>query len=228
VRSEWNEIVAGRRHPRGPAAFRIVVADDHRLLLEAVKGILEPVDDLELAGVTTDACDLVGLLRELQPDLLVLDYSMPGIDGWTLLKRVRRVQSGLPVVILTGSDDPRLAQEALAHGARAFVHKSADPEDMLAAFRAALADGEPAVVEQGQSLQQVGARFGLTAREEDVLAALSRGLSLAEIGAELQISRQTVKSHVHNLYLKLDVHNRLEAVRIILEGTLFGNPYNLL
>jgi DNA-binding NarL/FixJ family response regulator len=220
--------VAGRRHPRRPAAFRIVVADDHRLLLEAVKGILEPIDDLELAGVTTEASDLVGLLRELQPDLLVLDYSMPGIDGWTLLKRVRRLQSGLPVVLLTGSDDPRLAQEALAHGARGFVHKSADPEDMISAFRAALADGEPAIVEQGQSLQQVGARFGLTAREEDVLAALSRGLSLAEIGTELQISRQTVKSHVHNLYLKLDVHNRLEAVRIILEGTLFGNPYNLL
>lgn len=220
--------VAGRRHPSRLAVFRIVVADDHRLLLEALKGILEPIDDLELAGVTTEATDLVGLLRELQPDLLVLDYAMPGIDGWTLLKRVRRVQSGLPVVILTGSDDPRLAKEALAHGARGFVHKSADPEDMVAAFRAALADGEPAVVEQGQSLQQVGARFGLTAREEDVLAALSRGLSLAEIGDELQISRQTVKSHVHNLYLKLDVHNRLEAVRIILEGTLFGNPYNLL
>ena len=220
--------VAGRRHPSRLAVFRIVVADDHRLLLEALKGILEPIDDLELAGVTTEATDLVGLLRELQPDLLVLDYAMPGIDGWTLLKRVRRVQSGLPVVILTGSDDPRLAKEALAHGARGFVHKSADPEDMVAAFRAALADGEPAVVEQGQSLQQVGARFGLTAREEDVLAALSRGLSLAEIGTELQISRQTVKSHVHNVYLKLDVHNRLEAVRIILEGTLFGNPYNLL
>lgn len=220
--------VAGRRHPSRLAVFRIVVADDHRLLLEALKGILEPIDDLELAGVTTEATDLVGLLRELQPDLLVLDYAMPGIDGWALLKRVRRVQSGLPVVILTGSDDPRLAKEALAHGARGFVHKSADPEDMVAAFRAALADGEPAVVEQGQSLQQVGARFGLTAREEDVLAALSRGLSLAEIGDELQISRQTVKSHVHNLYLKLDVHNRLEAVRIILEGTLFGNPYNLL
>lgn len=220
--------MAGRRHTGRAAAFRIVVADDHRLLLEALKGILEPIEDLELVGVTTEACDLVGLLRELQPDLLVLDYAMPGIDGWTLLKRVRRVQSGLPVVLLTGSDDPRLAQDALDHGARGFVHKSADPEDMIDAFRAALVDGEPAVVERGQSLQQVGARFGLTAREEDVLAALSRGLSLAEIGSELQISRQTVKSHVHNLYLKLDVHNRLEAVRILLEGTLFGNPYNWL
>jgi DNA-binding NarL/FixJ family response regulator len=220
--------VAGRRHPSRPAGFRIVVADDHRLLLEAMKGILEPVEDMTLVGVTTDACDVVGLLRELQPDLLVLDYAMPGIEGWTLLKRVRRVQSGLPVVLLTGSEDPRLAQEALAHGARGFVHKSAEPDDMIAAFRAALVDGVPAVIERGQSLQQVGARFGLTAREEDVLAALSRGLSLAEIGNELQISRQTVKSHVHNLYLKLDVHNRLEAVRILLEGTLFGNPYNLL
>jgi DNA-binding NarL/FixJ family response regulator len=220
--------VAGRRHPSRSAGFRIVVADDHRLLLEAMKGILEPVEDMTLVGVTTDACDVVGLLRELQPDLLVLDYAMPGIEGWTLLKRVRRVQSGLPVVLLTGSEDPRLAQEALAHGARGFVHKSAEPDDMIAAFRAALVDGEPAVIERGQSLQQVGARFGLTAREEDVLAALSRGLSLAEIGNELQISRQTVKSHVHNLYLKLDVHNRLEAVRILLEGTLFGNPYNLL
>ena len=140
-----------------------------------MKGILEPIEDLELAGVTTEACDLVGLLRELQPDLLVLDYAMPGIEGWTLLRRVRRVQSGLPVVLLTGSDDPRLAQEALAHGARGFVHKSADPEDMVAAFRAALAEGEPAVVEQGQSLQQVGARFGLTA--PDFTPPLTPGLA---------------------------------------------------
>lgn len=193
-----------------------------------MKGILEPVEDMTLVGVTTEASDLIGLLRELQPDLLVLDYAMPGIEGWTLLKRVLRVQSGLPVILLTGADDPRLAQEALAHGARGFIHKSADPDDMIAAFRAALVEEEPPVIERGQSLQHVGARFGLTAREEDVLAALSRGLSLAEIGTELQISRQTVKSHVHNLYLKLDVHNRLEAVRILLEGTLFGNPYNLL
>jgi DNA-binding NarL/FixJ family response regulator len=219
--------VARRHHSSRPAVYRIVVADDHRLLLEALKGILEPVEDMALVGVTTDGCEVVGLLRELQPDLLVLDYALPGIEGWTLLKRVRRVQSGIPVVVLTGSDDPRLAQEALAHGARGFVHKSADPDDMIAAFRAAL-DGEPAMIERGQSLQQVGTRFGLTAREEDVLAALSRGLSLAEIGTELAISRQTVKSHVHNLYLKLDVHNRLEAVRILLEGTLFGNPYNFL
>ena len=133
--------MAGRRHTGRAAAFRVVVADDHRLLLEAVKGILEPVEDFELAGVTTEASDLVGLLREQQPDLLVLDYAMPGIDGWALLKRVRRVQSGLPVVLLTGSDDPRLAQEALAHGARGFVHNSADPDDMVAAYRAALAHG---------------------------------------------------------------------------------------
>jgi DNA-binding NarL/FixJ family response regulator len=221
--------VAGRRYPGRRLVSRVVVADDHRLLLEALKGILEPVEDMTVVGVTTEACDVVGLLRELQPDLLVLDYAMPGIKGWTLLKRVRRVQAGLPVVLLTGSDDPRLAREALAHGARGFVHKSADPDDMIAAFRAAIVDGEPAVVERGQSLQQLGARFGLTAREEDVLAALSRGLSLAEIGSDLQISRQTVKSHVHNLYLKLDVHNRLEAVRLLLlEGTLFQNPYNWL
>jgi DNA-binding NarL/FixJ family response regulator len=85
--------VAGRRHPSRPAGFRIVVADDHRLLLEAMKGILEPVEDMTLVGVTTDACDVVGLLRELQPDLLVLDYAMPGIEGWTLLKRVRGCRS---------------------------------------------------------------------------------------------------------------------------------------
>jgi DNA-binding NarL/FixJ family response regulator len=220
--------VAGRRHPGRPRVFRLVIADDHRLLLEAVKGILEPVKDMSIVGTTTDAREVAGLLREHQPDLLVLDYSLPGVEGWALLKRVRRLQVGLPVVVLTGMDDPELAQEALAHGARGFVHKSADPDNLVAALRAALDGGEPAVVEIGQNLQQMGAKYGLTAREEDVLAALSRGLSLAEIGHELQISRQTVKSHVHHLYLKLDVHNRLEAVRLLLEGTLFGSPYNWL
>jgi DNA-binding NarL/FixJ family response regulator len=193
-----------------------------------VKGILEPVADMRVVGTTTQAREVVGLLRELQPDLLVLDYAMPGVEDWTLLKRVRRVQSGLPVVVLTGGDDHNLAKEALAHGARGFVHKSADPDDLVAAFRAAVVGEERPVVERGHGLQRVGERYGLTAREEDVLEALTRGLSLAEIGHELQISRQTVKSHVHNLYMKLDVHNRLEAMRLLLEGTLFGSPYNWL
>jgi DNA-binding NarL/FixJ family response regulator len=82
--------VAGRRRSGRRSVFRVVIADDHRLLLEALKGILEPVEDMTLVGVTTEASDVTGLLRELQPDLLVLDYAMPGVEGWTLLRRVRR------------------------------------------------------------------------------------------------------------------------------------------
>jgi DNA-binding NarL/FixJ family response regulator len=77
--------MARKRRPEERAVFRVVIADDHRLLLEAMKGILEPVADMSVVGVTTDARELTGLLRELQPDLLVLDYAMPGVEGWSLL-----------------------------------------------------------------------------------------------------------------------------------------------
>ena len=111
-------------------------------------------------------------------------------------------------------------------GARGFIHKSAAPEELIAVLRAVGAGGRPLVAAGVR--RRTSAELRLTRREQQVLDALGRGLGRAEIASELQISRLTVKSHVHNVYRKLEVHNRLEAARLLLESKLFGNPYNWL
>jgi DNA-binding NarL/FixJ family response regulator len=200
--------------------FRIVIADDHRLLLEALKAVLAPVGEFTVVGVTGEAERIVPLVRELEPHLLVLDYSMPGLKPWSLISRLRRLQPGLAVVMLTGSDDPGLAREALMQGARGFVHKSAEPEHLVSTLRAVVSGRGSAVVVA--DLPRAGAEYGLTAREQDVLTGIWRGLTSTEISSELNISRATVRHHVRQIYAKLDVHSRLEAVRVLLEGTIFG------
>jgi DNA-binding NarL/FixJ family response regulator len=202
------------------AEFRVVIADDHRLLLEALKAVLAPVGEFTVVGVTNEAERIVSLVRELDPHLLVLDYAMPGLNPWSLISRLRRLQPGLAVVMLTGSDDPGLARQALMQGARGFVHKSAEPEHLVSTLRAVISgEGSPVIA---ADLPRAGAEYGLTAREQDVLTGIWRGLNSTEIGSELNISRSTVKHHVRQIYAKLDVHSRLEAVRVLLEGAIFG------
>lgn len=212
--------MAGKRGFERSTAFRVVIADDHRLLLEALKAVLAPVGDFTVVGVTDDAERIVPLVRELEPDLLVLDYSMPGLSPWPVISRLRRLRPGLAVVLLTGSDDPGLAREALLQGARGFVHKSAEPEHLVSTLRAVITGEGSAVI--AADLPRAGAEYGLTAREQEVLTGIWRGLSSAEIGHELRISRATVKYHVRQIYAKLHVHSRLEAVRVLLEGAIFG------
>jgi len=205
-----------------PSLIRVVIADDHRLLLDALVAVLAEVPDISVVGVTHDPRRVLGMLRELQPDLLVLDYGMQGLDDWTLFDRVRRTHSRIPVAVLSGSDDPLLPREALARGACGYLHKSAASEDVAPFIRAACKGEKPF----GDSrLPRTAEAFGLTAREEQVLVGLARGLSLAAIGRELQISRQTVKTHVENLYEKLDVHSRVEAARTLVDEALLRNPY---
>jgi len=216
----------GQGGPRRRAAIRVVVADDHRLALASVRAIVEPVADVTVVGETREAKRILGLVRELQPEVLLLDYAMPDMSAWTMLGSMGRLHPGVAVVILTGSDDPSLQEQALMRGARGFIHKSASPDELIAVLRTVGVGGRP-VVAAGVPRRTSG-ELHLTKREQQVLDALGRGLGRAEIARELQISRLTVKSHVHNVYRKLEVHNRLEAARLLLESKLFGNPYNWL
>jgi DNA-binding NarL/FixJ family response regulator len=197
----------------------VVLADDHRLLLEAVRATLEDDGGFEVVAAVESSAEVLQVLARDLPDLVVLDVGMPGTDGFVCLQTIRDRYPDLKVAMLSGIEEPRVARRALRLGASAFVKKHVDPRDLPAVLRHAV---EETVVSQPPGFQDGGdeleaIRALLTASEFAVLEALARGLVNKQIAADLKIAPQTVKFHLTNVYRKLGVANRTEAIRYAFE-----------
>ncbi|HYZ27740.1 MAG TPA: response regulator transcription factor [Thermoleophilaceae bacterium] len=191
---------------------RVAIADDHQLTLEGVRRILDADDGFDVVGTATSGSQVLPLMKRTQPDLLLLDIRLPGIDGITCLDLLRKNHPAIKVVMLSAYTGRDQVETALSHGASAYVAKTVNPADLPAALRQVL-DGTVyhaiGVVEES-SAPEVDA--DLTERELSVLRALSRGLSNKAIGHEFWVTEQTVKFHLGNIYRKLGVANRTAAV----------------
>jgi DNA-binding NarL/FixJ family response regulator len=194
--------------------FRVLVADDHRLMLAAVRRALAQAEDFEIVGEISVGTRVVPAVRETNPDVVLLDMRMPELDGLTCLARLRKHDPRIAVVILSSYSDEAHIEAAREAGALAYIVKTIEPVDLPAVLRSALA-GRPFAVWGEEALQSVGSigPIELSEREAVVLEAVARGLSNREIGRELWISEQTVKFHLRNLYRKLGVSSRTEAAR---------------
>lgn len=203
---------------------RIVVADDHRLILQAIQAALADVEDLEIVGEGRDGAEVVAVVDETQPDVVLLDLRMPRIDGFRALELIRQRHPDVKVIILSGVIEPALIAKALAAGASAFVAKHIDPHELAVAIRRA-ADG--AVAEQ-YGVPELSARGAgetrLSEREFEILGSLARGLSNKQIAQTLWLTEQTIKFHLTNMYRKLGVANRTEAARYAYQHGLVENP----
>jgi two-component system nitrate/nitrite response regulator NarL len=195
-------------------ALRVLLADDHKLVLEAVQHALEKAEDFSVVATTNSGAKIADLVARHRPDIVVMDLSMPEVNGLQALDQIRARDKDVKVVILSASDNPNDINAALAQGANGFILKSVNPVDLPSALRQV---HEGTVFHAGMGAPTATAspaeRVGLTERELTLLRALSRGLSNKQISKELWISEQTVKFHVSNIYRKLDVSNRAGAVR---------------
>jgi DNA-binding NarL/FixJ family response regulator len=196
----------------GGAILRVVIADDHRLLPEAVRALLEPDADIEVAGVTYEADRILPLVAEVQPDLLLLDSHMPGTGGLALLDRLRASYPTVAVVLLSEQRDEKLTAAAFERGAKGVIVKGSDPDALAPALRAAF---------RGESLRPEPPAI----RREAVLA-MGTGLSTAEIARELSSSRMTLRLRLRLAYDTLAI--RIEAFRAQVDRLIFGNDYNWL
>jgi DNA-binding NarL/FixJ family response regulator len=202
---------------------RVVIADDHRLIVEGIKRALGDSSDFEVVGEASSGSQVLPLIARTHPDLVLLDLRMPGADGLTCLSRIRAQHPDVKVVILSVSTDDNVIQTVLKMGASAYIVKSINPIDLPSALRQAVegtvysAIGVP---EQNDSARAAG----LTERETAILAALARGLSNEAIGKELWVAEQTVKFHLTNIYRKLGVSNRTEAARLAYQHGLVESP----
>lgn len=207
------------------ARTRVLLADDHRLILEAVRVALEADGRFEVVAATCEPLRVLPLVAELRPEVVVLDVRMPRLDGIACLKRIRAGFPNVAVVMLSGSEDAATVEEALELGACAFVPKHLDPRDLGDVICQALAGRvyrPPGSF--AEATATIAAAVGLTRREQAILSLLATGRSNAEIAKELCVAEQTIKFHLSNVYRKLDVNNRTAAVRSAQRRGLIGNP----
>jgi len=205
--------------------LKVVVADDHALVISAIRAALETAEDIEIVGQATSGAAVIPLVESTKPDFLLLDVRMPQMDGITCLERLAKRFPDLKVIMLSATaDDPEIVRAAFARGARAFVGKHVEPRDLASVIRLA----DQSVVQQPFGLldesQNAPVDTPLTDSQLRVLQALVRGLSNKEIARELWLSEQTVKFHLSNIYRVLDVASRAEAIRYAYEHALVENP----
>jgi two-component system response regulator DegU len=206
--------------------LKVLIADDHRLMLEAIRLVLEQADDIEIVGETTRGTQVLPLVARTNPDLVLLDIRMPEMDGLTCLDRLQKQHPGVMVVIMSSYDDSETIASALARGAKSFIGKMIDPRDLPSALRLVAQGAVYRPVNGGEPAREREAdKAGLTPSEQRVLEALARGLSNKEIAEELWLTRQTVKFHLTNIYRRLGVTNRTEAVRHAYKHRLVAHPF---
>jgi DNA-binding NarL/FixJ family response regulator len=203
------------------APLRVVVADDHALMRSALCLLLTPEEGLEVVGEAASGTEVLPLVDRTRPDVLVLDLHMPQLDGFRCLEQLAEHHPGVRVVVLSGSDDEASIEAAFRRGAVAYVLKSIDPVDLPAAVRQAVAG---CVFQPGALLAAArtspSRAAGLSDKECEVLAELAKGHSNRQIAQTLWLSEQTVKFHLRNVYRKLGVGNRTEALRLALDRHL--------
>jgi DNA-binding NarL/FixJ family response regulator len=201
---------------------RVVIADDHRLMVAAIRTALEDERDIEIVGETQAGHQLLPLVGRTSPDLVLLDLRMPGMDGLRCLELLRERYPAVKAIVLTGSDDPAAVDAAFARGAVAFVQKTVDPGDLAAVIRQALAGNVHYAAGYGAPLAPQP-EWDLTAREVEILQALAAGRSNKQMAKELWLSSHTIKYHLTNIYRKLGVSGRTEAVHQAYEHGLIEN-----
>jgi two-component system, NarL family, response regulator len=206
--------------------LKIVIADDHRLMLAALRLAIEPASDMEVVAEADSGSQVLPLVHQHSPDVVLLDIRMPGMDGLRCLEQLKARFPHVNAIALSGVDDPQVIQAALERGASAFILKYIDPGDLPSAirqtvegtvFRTLGSSGAPAAEVSGKDL-------GLSERELTILKALSAGLSNKQIAQQLWLAEQTVKFHLTNIYRKLEVGSRTEAIRAAYEHGLVENP----
>jgi DNA-binding NarL/FixJ family response regulator len=199
---------------------RILVADDHAIFRDGLRKLLEGADDVEIIGEASNGVEATKMLAKLKPDILLLDLRMPEKDGLGVLEEINFDTIQTRVIVLTAAEDDRDVVRAMRLGARGVVLKQSASDLLLKSIRK-VADGEiwldnrmtAEVIDAFKKSAEAGQRREkplLSDREKEIVQLVAQGFRNREIGEKLFISEQTVKNHLHNIFDKLGVSDRLE------------------
>ena len=211
--------------------IKILIADDHLIIRQGLRLILETENDFEIAGEASDGAEALSLCKKIKPDIVLMDLRMPNMDGLTAIEKLRVEAPEIAVVILTTFNEDALMLRGLQAGARGYLLKDTDRTTLFDTIRAAVR-GEtllkPEIMARVLSQahtprKETSEQVNLTDRELEVLAAVARGERSKEIANELGISERTVKAHLASIYNKLGVDSRAAAIAVAAQTGLLGS-----
>ena len=205
--------------------IKVLIADDHALMRDGVRLVLNDADGISVVGEARTGTDVVPMVTRTNPDVVLLDMRMPGMDGLACLDALQKHHPNVKVIVFSAIDARDQIEAALVRGAAGYVVKTVNPADLASAIRQAIEGavyhpfgvGEP-------SPESAAKQSGLSEKEIEVLRQLARGRSNKEIAGALYISEQTVKFHLRNIYRKLGITSRTEALRYAYEKRLAEAP----
>jgi len=203
--------------------LRVLIADDHPLMLQGIRRALEASDDIEVVGEARSGEQALALVERRQPNLVLLDLHMPGIGGLECLEEIKQRWPEVKTVVISASDDRATIDSALLAGANAYILKSVSPMDIPSVLRQASSGAVyhvPSSPAPRNAERPPAGGPDLTPRELTILTAVAGGLTTKAISQELWLSEHTVKFHLTNIYRKLGVSNRSAAVRYAFENDL--------
>ncbi|OBA71709.1 DNA-binding response regulator [Mycobacterium sp. 1554424.7] len=198
----------------GPTRISVIVADDHPVTRAGVVRALKSSGKIDVVAEVADGRAALSAIRELQPAVALLDYRMPELDGLEVVHAVIRDELATNIVLLSAFDDSAVVYKALAAGAKGYLTKEADSDQIITAVLTCARGGGYLPPEVGGLLagevkqRAKGEAALLTAREREVLRMIAEGLSVPQMASQLQLGASTIKTHVQNLYAKLGVSDR--------------------
>ena len=205
--------------------IRVLIVDDHAVVRSGLSAFLLVYDDLEMVGDAANGAEAIRMCEKFQPDVILMDLVMPGMDGAAATRAIRAQHPDVQVIALTSFKEEELVQDALQAGAIGYLLKNISADELAGAIRAAHSGRPTLAPEAAEALIQAAMHkptvgYDLTDREREILKLMAEGLSNPEIAKKLFVSRSTIKYHDSNILSKLGAESRTEAVAIAIHNNL--------
>ncbi len=200
---------------------KVVMADDHVMVRKGIGQLLLSIEGLELAGEAGDGVECLKKVEDLQPQLLLLDITMPKKDGMEVLKELYGQGRKMKILMVTARKEKSILREALDLGVSGYLLKDSGPRDLREAVRTVLEEKryvDSGVLGQGEEIEE---KIQLTGREEEILIQLAQGMSNKEIASLFHITERTVKNHLFHIFRKLDISDRTQAAVYALKNGIY-------